>query len=164
MPDAVDLVRVSVRGAGVTGRRLRAAAEEIQDILKDEMEELGEDCASILRTVAPARSHRLQEGIVASATFRHARLTVDIFSEGAIADDGFDYTDVTRFGHRQSIIRPVFARFLRVRFPDAVVYRTHVRGYQPSTDWVEEALPEMEAAAEETMGRVDRQIDVRIGR
>ena len=55
---------------------------------------------------------------------------------------GFNYLDVTRFGHRVTLVRPKHSRALKVHVDGRAhppIRMSFVRGYQPAKDWVEVA-------------------------
>jgi hypothetical protein len=96
-------------------------------------------------------------------------------------ETGYDYVGVTRKGHRRRVIHARSRRLgPRGRNPASVVatrrarrrgassmlrtpwgFRWSVRGFHPSSDWAEDALPEVRAAAEHRLDGLAKRIALR---
>ena len=140
--------------------------------LDRELDALGEDAEMIFAAFAPSKSGRLARGIVAT---RAGRMVV-VRSTARDPSSGYEYTGVTRFGHRAAYIYPKARRSasvvatrgerargrraaLRFTLGGRVVYASRVRGYRPASDWATDALPAVEQAADAAAGRLGRRVN-----
>jgi hypothetical protein len=180
LPRKAAKVSAKVTGAGAQARRARGVAAIVDDDLAKSVRNVGDDAELIYQAHALRRSGRLARGIKARATGD----TVIVSAVAVDPDSGFDYVRVTRFGHKKAIIRPVGAggrprrartvarssagQFSRRGAP-ALVFESlgqvwklpYVRGFRPTSDWVADALPEVEAAAATEMEQTGNRIAVR---
>ena len=109
--------------------------------------------APVYRSVAPRRTGRLQRGIRVEEAEGRSRVSVQARSQA-----GFDYVGVTRFGHRQRIIRPRTARVLRFEVGGRVFFRPWVRGYRPAVDWVQRGHERLRPVLEREARRLAQEI------
>ncbi len=163
-----------------------------RDLIKLARGDLSDEATQAMRDVAPVETGLLKEVIEAKVSFGRGQVRVSINSPVVDFDTNYPYTGVTRFGHRQAWIypkhetQPIFepgrttihgdpqsqffyekghAPTLKVHAKgryETPIYRSRVRGYQPSGDWVERGLPAANDAAEELGNRVARQIVFRV--
>jgi hypothetical protein len=177
-----DKITAKVEGA----RELAARASAISGILDNELtrsaQQLGVDAELIYQRHAPRRSGRLARGIRAVA------LGDQVFVSAVAVDpkSQYDYVGVTRFGHRKRVIVPVTKRGLprkartvrrtktgqfAERGRGHLVFQSlgrwwflsHVRGFRPKTDWVQDAWPEVKMLADAEMEKLAREITVTWG-
>lgn len=131
--------------------------------------ELAQDLREVYSDHAPYSLGRpdnvhLANELEVPVSVRHGRISASVRSPVRSPDSGYAYTPVTRFGHRQAILRPRRGRFLRWENYGRIYYRRSVRGYHPRTDWVDDTRPEAEKAvdrAEKRLGRVIRTVVLR---
>lgn len=167
-------------GAGRVAVQLRRAADAVDAETREAVREAGEESVFIFAVKAPkGRTRRLSKGI--RSRVRGGTATV---VSTARSREGFAYTGVTRFGHRVRFIRPRHAapegRYiapipgvgprwvaktaaLRFRIGNRVVFRAKVRGYRPTHDWAEDALPAAERTVVAAGTRAGRRIVARVG-
>lgn len=79
----------------------------------------------------------------------------------ARSPSGFDYLDVTRFGHRGPL-RPRQAEYLRWRDGTGWHRALETRGHHPGRDWTEDAAREAEVEADDVADRVGRVVYTRL--
>jgi hypothetical protein len=94
----------------------------------------------LYRSAAPVRSGRLRRSIQAKV-IRGAHGGNMMITVGATLSrgrTGFNYLNVTRFGHRRLRIYPKRKKALRVR---GVGPRASVRGFRPRSDWTTKVMP-----------------------
>lgn len=160
------VIRASVRGARRKGYSLSRAGRAIQTEILDEFAgHLAPEATKVTRGFAPHRSGRLERGIRARVRSYGGRVILEILST-ARSDEGFDYLDVTRFGHKQAIIFPRHAKaiaFIPSGAPSGkAIVRAWVRGYRPDHDWVELAYEEMQHLMDEAARSLARRVDRRL--
>ena len=115
-------------------RRLRATAARVRPVLADELSrELAPRLVRVSRQAAPERTQALARGLRARPS-SGSLLGVEVVSTVRSAE-GYDYTGVTRFGHRKRWIEPVHKKALRTPWGP----RRRVRGYRPRGDWADTA-------------------------
>lgn len=159
--------KVSTQGANEIAARFGKTWRDFDGIVEKRMNDAGEFMVShIYQRVALKDEGTLSEGIGWSRT---GKLTIVITGE-AIAESGFDYFNITRFGHEGMIfpshgfmgvgVLHFFSHFGARRsssgthFPKAEVFATFTRGFHPATDWVDKGTP----AAREVVRRTGRLI------
>lgn len=165
-----------------SARRYGIAVARLDHDVAEVRREVGEDAELILAGFAPEETGRLARGIRAVSKGK----TVELRANARDPETGYNYVPVTRFGHRVAIIYPgqrarsitsplrltsrgtvrltegpgarrdIFggARALKTKFG----YRAWVRGVRVSSDWVEDALPEIEAAAHQRLEQLGRHV------
>lgn len=155
--------RASIRGARRAGFDLDAAGRRQQTFMLSEFARLTPILTRTARDWAPHDSGRLERGIKAIVSSRGGRIIVTLIST-AVSDEGFAYTDVTRFGHRKARIYPKPPnRFLR--WPSrqgGYIFARSVRGFKPTGDWVKRAMGSWERDVDAAAGRLSRAIDTRL--
>lgn len=162
---AEAVYRASTRGARRAGYDLSTAGRKIQPLILEEFRgHLAPALTRIARNFAPHDTGRLERGLKALVTSGGGRVTVTLIST-AVSDDGYPYTDVTRFGHRVDRIYPVHAKALRLPAPGrgpGFIFRAWVRGYHPAADWVDTASGAWEQEMDRAEARLGRAIDTRL--
>jgi len=171
----MGLFKATIDARGVEQRFDRAVGE-LEREMRRTVEEIGDDAEVILAAHALRDSGRLARGIESTA----AGNTAIIRSTARDPKSGFAYTNVTRFGHRKEFIRPKGRGFqafnvatrgrrargraatLRFTIGGRVLYRPYVKGFRPKSDWVEDALPEIQREAERSSIRLGQRIGVRL--
>lgn len=153
-------VTISLEGAAAAAR-LRRASGELRDRMRGVEDEVAGAVEIIFAAHALVRSGRMARGI----TSRRQGDAVLVSVHAENPETGFDYVAVTRFGHRMRWIVPRKARALRFqpRKGGAFIFRTRVRGFRPSQDWVAGALPEIQAEADRAMASFGRGFVARLG-
>lgn len=158
------IFRASVQGAKKPGTKLSGAPREIQRVLLDEMGyRLAPQVTRIFRDFAPHDKGRLERGLQSTVTSAGGRITVNVVST-AESDDGYPYTDVTRFGHRKAWIYPTGGRkFLRFKGSGGgFVFARRVRGQVRRVDWARLAGDATDQAIAEREDEIGRQIVSRV--
>lgn len=168
--------RAQVIGADRLARRIMDVAGDLDSDLQATMRELGQDAELAYAAHAPVESGRLARGVTSLPTGD----VVLVIAHAENPATGFDYTGVTRFGHRKAVIRPLRDRaaassiasrgarakgrkaMLRFTIDGTVFYRRSVKGYRPTHDWADDALPEIRADARDRTRRLGRNIAVRL--
>lgn len=167
-------IEASVVGARSLARELEQMARGIEPELRETQKALGEDAELIFAAHAPkGPSGRLSRGIVSSVEGDGVIVT----AEARNPLSGYDYVRVTRFGHRVTRIVPRRDRSaasvvatkgkrgtgrraaLRFSIGGRVMYRQSVKGYKPSGDWAEKAMPQVQSAARVAEARLTRKIE-----
>jgi hypothetical protein len=162
---ASALFRASVRGAGKLSRAASRGAGRVDRFLRDEMDPGGtyaEDATDILWDAAPKDTQRLADSIHAGPADFATRIGATFFAEAIDPDTGYDYTGVTRFGHRVATIEPTRRRAIAYESGRGPVVAAHVPGYDPGLDWVDLARADLDHAAGEASERVGRKVDTRL--
>ncbi len=157
--------RASVRGYKRTAGRLSAAGRAVQPIILAEFRgSLSVQVLEIGQEFAPEDTSRLKNELTAPVSSRGGTVRINLRSPVKDPESGYEYTGVTRFGHRKKILRPVKAE--RFQFYSNVAGRVispkQVRGYRPEADWVQEAKPVMVEAVEEAGENIGREIATRV--
>jgi hypothetical protein len=147
---------------------------ELDRRLREAMREVGDDSEVIFQAHALHHTGRMGRGIKSDVVGRNVEVTVT--ARDPIS--GYDYVGVTRFGHRKAFIEPRPDRAqasvvstggrrgtvrkgnaaLRFVIGGRVIYRRRVRGFHPSEDWAERAMPEVNANAERVMKTLGQRI------
>lgn len=141
---------------------LRKTAESLDDILDNALQNLGQRSVEALRAVAPeGRTKQLSRGIRAR---RRGARGVDVTIHAVAPESGFDYAWITRFGHQvEEIVPSEGRRALMVRFQAGdTAFFDRVRGFQPSGDWVDKALPTIGLETDAVMKQVSGELDLRL--
>lgn len=141
---------------------LRKTSAALDDVLDNALQELGRLAVDTLRSVAPeGRTKQLSRGIKAR---RRGPRGVDVTVHAIAPESGFDYAAVTRFGHKVEEIVPTEGRralLLRFQSGDTGFF-DRVRGFQPSGDWVDRAIPTISMEAELVMKQINSELDLRV--
>lgn len=141
---------------------LRRTASSLDDILDRALQDLGQRAVDALRSVAPeGRTKQLWRGIRAR---RRGPRGIDVTIHAVAPDSGFDYAWITRFGHQVEEITPTEGRqALLVRFQSGDnAFFDRVRGFQPTGDWVDRALPAIGLEADAVMNQISGELDLRL--
>ena len=146
--------------------------EDLDKALRETIEGVGEDAELIFAAHAPTRTHRLARSVRA----RWVGSQLVVTASARDPQTGFDYTAVSRFGHRVAFIEPRADRgaatvlatgraratggraALRFVIGGRVFFRRRVKGYKPATDWRDEAMPAVEAVTETAMRTLGQRI------
>ena len=178
----VDLLRISVRGAGRRGAR---ALNRDQRILQDELNRtinvLGQRATKAIREsgAVPEDTKNLVRSIRPVFFTRASRVQVTIRADAE--RDGYRYAGVTRFGHKVSEIKPKAARggagggrrapSLRMRLDmgysshyDDILGRhfTRVKAVQVEQDWMELTIPYVNRPVRLMQEQLGRQIQKKV--
>lgn len=143
MPTAKVKITARVYGPRLMART-KVFPEEAHKLLDDTLQDIASVSKDLFVTNAPHQTERLRQGITAVPT----RAGVAIRVSAIDPETGFNYVDVTRFGHKVRRIYPVSGRtptgrrrfrggYLRFVYGGVLFYRRSVRGYRPTTDWVQ---------------------------
>lgn len=157
--------RANVRGYRRTAGKLSSAGREIQPLILAEFRgTLSTEVLEIAQEFAPEDTGALKKELSAPVSSLGGTVKINLRSPVKDPESGFAYTDVTRFGHRKKIIRPIKAQ--RLQFASKTLGRIiavkQVRGYTPEADWVEEAEPSIVEAVEESGDELGRVITTRL--
>jgi hypothetical protein len=157
--------RASTKGYRRTAGKLSRTGREIQPLILAEFRgNLSSEVLDIAHAFAPEDSGRLQKELTAPVSSSGGTVRVNLRSPVKDPESGYEYTGVTRFGHRKAFLTPV--RATRFQFYSSVAGRVispaRVRGYKPASDWVEDAEPEMVEAVEESGEELGRVIVTRL--
>jgi hypothetical protein len=151
------------RQAREVARKYSNAGRDLRRIIEtDYLTDTREDLREIFRGFAPydeedRDTFHMAETI--EARVRGTRIEVEV---SAISpESGFDYLDVTRFGHRGRLY-PDKGTFLRWKSGGRVHYARSTAGHHPAVDWVDAALPAAQRAADRSADRIGRKIMVRL--
>jgi hypothetical protein len=172
-------IRLKARTVGADGvlRRFAVAAAMLRVDTLEAQRRLGKAAEVAFAAWVPIRSGRALRGI--NSELGGSVVTVTDYASNP--QSGYDYIGVTRFGH--GIIRPkrAFAAFnlhtkkprsyhgprsghapvLRFTVAGRVVFTPFVRAWKPASDWVTDALPEVEAQAQGVATALGRKIESR---
>lgn len=139
-----------IRLQGFMTRELRRAIDETAD-----------DAIIIYQAHAPRRSGRLARGVARRSLVGGGE---EIGARAIDPDSGFDYVAVSRFGHIKARIVPTRGRWLKLKMGmrrNQRVFRKSVRGFHPTSDWVDDARVAVETEAERNMARFNSRLQVR---
>jgi hypothetical protein len=157
--------RATTKGYRRTAGKLSRAGREIQPLILAEFRSaLSAEVLEIAQEFAPEDDGRLKKELTAPVSSAGGTVRINLRSPVRDPDSGFAYTDVTRFGHRKKIIKPVKAQRLQFfsKVAGRVIAVKQVRGYTPEADWVEEAEPAMIEAVDESADELGRVITTRL--
>lgn len=151
--------------------RILASIADIRRILDDDSvtREVGDEAVTIFQRHALVDTGRMAGGIHVEGSD-----PLLIAVDARDPETGYNYVGVTRKGHRHDKIRPRARRTGSVgRNPASVIktrklrrhgwraalktpygFRWWTRGFHPSSDWAERALPEVKDAADQHMDRL----------
>jgi hypothetical protein len=173
--------RLRATNAGRVADELLSLADEAARGGPEAAREIARDAVSAYRVAAPRRTGNLRRGIGTAAEIRGGREVITVGGDARDPLTGYDYFDVTRFGHRVARIYPRLDRApatvlatrraratntfspihgvrgnaaLRFVIGGRVLYRRWTRGYHPARDWAENADPAIESAADEAERRL----------
>lgn len=141
---------------------LHRTSEATDELLTRGIKDMADAAVDLLKLAAPTgRTRQLQRGIKAR---RRGARGIDVTIHAVAPETGYDYSLVTRFGHRVEEIVPTEGRkALRVRFQGGeVAYFNRVRGFKPSGDWVDKAIPAIGLQAEQVVNELGRELELRI--
>lgn len=148
-----------------TARGLRDAAREMRRLILATMRaneaELREPFESFAPYDAEERdSYHMQDHITVTVAAA-GRIQATVKVEAISPESGFDYLDVTRYGHRGTLT-PRRGTFLKWTSGGVTYYARETAGHHPATDWVEDAEPAAEQAAGDIADRVGRVVYTRL--
>jgi hypothetical protein len=167
----VATIKLKARSFGVDGvlRRFATASSLLSVDTREAQRKLGKVAEVVFGGWVPVKSGRALRGI--SSGSGGGVVTVTDYASNPAT--GYDYIGVTRWGH--GIIRPretgsasVLATgkrrggsALRFVIGGRVVYAAYVRAWKPASDWVTDALPEVDSAAQVVAAELGRRIESR---
>lgn len=158
--------KVSITGANEVARKFDKTWRDFDHIVSKRMDQAGEFMVEkLFKKAAPKDTGHLRRGI---SWVKTGQLTINIVGEAIDPESGFDYFDVTRFGHTGPIF-PFRAKVLHFFmpgdispsghiFPDAEVFAHSTKGFHPLSDWVDRALPNAREVANRTGKLIARDI------
>ena len=131
---AKPVYRIETQTRDLAGR-IRRGANNLDLIMdRDLFDELLPNILETFRSYAPHRTGALREGL----EWRASSPGYELVSTAENA--GFNYTEVTRFGHRKRWIEPVEGDYMTF-FKEGKFRRVkRFRGHQPKSDWALEAM------------------------
>lgn len=138
------MVQLEVDGVGGLARLFSREQRRGQDRINRAMRYLDAVAEPMFRAYAPVDTGELKGSIKSTLFFRGnvVRLTVRANAKR----QGFDYLDVTRYGHRSLAIVPRRRRGLTIHGhrtsvtgDGPSVVRAHATGSRPASDWVQDA-------------------------
>lgn len=148
-----------------TARDLSAAARELRSLMLREMRSSAPEVQAIFEDYAPydvqeRDDFHMQEHIeVVIATAGRIRANVQVLARSP--ESGFDYLDVTRFGHRGRLVAKR-GRFLKWSDGTDTHWARETAGHHPRSDWVEDAGPEVDVEADLVADRIGRVVYTRL--
>jgi hypothetical protein len=104
--------------------------------------------------------YHLQDNIEARTAARDSIQTT-VYARAVDPSSGFDYLDVTRFGHSGRIY-PTRGEYLFWRSNGRLMRARSTAGHHPASDWVDDASVEAEQAAERVAETVGRRVYARV--
>jgi hypothetical protein len=141
---------------------LRKTEAALDSVMDNALQELGRLAVDTLRSVAPeGRTKQLSRGI---RSRRRGPRGVDVTIHAVAPESGFDYAAITRFGHKVEEIVPTEGRralLLRFQSGDTGFF-DRVRGFHPSGDWVDKAMPTIAMEADVVMRQINSELDLRL--
>lgn len=160
---STGIIKVRVRGARRVGFPLSQAGRRLQKGLLDEFNfDIGPILLRSGRAYAPHRSGNLERHLNLGVRSYGGGITATLYSD-AVSDEGFAYTNVTRFGHRKAFIVPIHAKALRLPMVGGgAIFRRRVRGYRPAGDWVDRAFEAADVQVERAEDRIGRELVSRV--
>lgn len=161
-----ELVRISARPVDVGSHvaALRGVRREGLAGLEQAAYEVGDAAEQAMREAAlKGETLALERSVRQVRSGRGGRVTVSVVAGARNPKTGFDYTAVTRFGHRgriyprsdrapASVVATRRARAtgaaaaLRFTIGGRVVYARSTRGFHPASDWSDRGVPPTLAA------------------
>lgn len=153
------------QGTFRTVRDLSRAAREMRSLMVRELRAASPEVVAIFEEYAPydfmeRDDYHLSEHITAALSTA-GRIRVTIRVAAISPESGFDYLDVTRFGHRGTI-KPRHKRWLKWSDGIETFFAKETAGHHPTSDWVEDAQPEAERVTDDVAERVGRVIYTRL--
>ncbi len=154
-----------------TARGLLGGAR-FDTLVREAEREIVEEAEVVLAAHALYASGRMSRSV------RSVRVggETQIIAEAKNPQTGYDYVGVTRFGHKGIIVPRTRGRatvvatgkarkrgkkaMLRFSIGGRVVYSRSTKGFHPTTDWVKDALPEVDASAQRLLTRLARKVEV----
>jgi hypothetical protein len=156
---------ISIRAWGPSdekqlARDLKGADRELKNRINRTMRLAQKLIEEKVRSAAPEDTGLLKRGVWSRISFQR-RGIVQVRIGASVRRRGYDYTDVTRFGHRGRRVYPKRARNLRVHYQGHMkgyIWRPSVRGHHPRRDWVETAMPDVRRTLKRAGDRLDTDI------
>lgn len=161
------IFKANVYGADRQAREFGEAASAIPRVVRrDFQNELAGDLTGMFRDAAPydfdgRDNYHLQDNIDANMS-RGGGIRVTVTAEARSPESGYDYLDVTRYGHAGTIF-PVRKRKLKWTQNGQRIVRPYSAGSTVAGDWVEEGAAAADSAVDEAEGRIGRGIERVIG-
>lgn len=153
------------QGIHRTAVGLDKAARDLRSIMLREIREFAPEIAVIFEDYAPydfdeRDDYHMADHIeVAIATAGRIRATVQVAARDPAT--GFDYLDVTRFGHRGRIRRKNKS-WLKWSNGSETFFARETAGHHPRSDWVEDARPEVEVETDRIAAHLGRTVYTRV--
>ena len=144
-------------------RALRRGASSARGIVRRELnQELLPRLIRVSRQAAPERSSRLSRGLQGRPSVRGGGTAIEVVST-VRSPRGYNYTGVTRFGHRTRWIVPKRKKALAFSIGGKHLVRKRVRGYRPSHDWAADAHRLAQPHIARSARRIGRDLQAAIG-
>jgi hypothetical protein len=160
------LLKITTEGAGPVAASFDRAQRRVQDSIITEFRYLGRVVGQTFADHAPSDSGRTARNVSARVFFGQAsapRITVR--TRSIDPDTGFNYLDVTRYGHRSLAIVPRRRLGLTIHGhrnattgDGPSVVRAHATGSRPASDWVEDAYRAVGLELDDAEQRIARGI------
>lgn len=161
MPESI-IASATVTGAGPVAARFSRVERDLQTRLNGLMRRVGRTSERILKRAAPKDTRALADSIRAVPYSRAGDINVSIKAHAQ--RDGFNYLDITRFGHRRRVLtakrkgRAMAVRYAGHRAPEVIAFAMRAEGYKPPVDWVEKGWPLINRAVSVEATRMGREI------
>jgi hypothetical protein len=172
MASAVFKIEVVRGGRDVAGRFARGSYRLEQAILA-EFRELRGKIEDTFKQYAPSdrgEAGGIKQHLKAALEFQRGQPGIAVRVSARDPESGFDYLEVTRYGHRKMVIFPTSGRkslavhYAGHRNPHIVEFRPYVPGATPDSDWVEDAQPQADRQVADAALRLGTRIETRVVR
>lgn len=166
MAKGTMIFRAQTLGATRAARDLSRAARRMRTEMVREFRDHADELTIPFVAAAPydiqeRDDYHLVDHIKASVSSA-GRVQAIVTAEAISPGSGFDYLDVTRFGHRGTI-RARSGGFLKFPGLDGQpIFAKETAGSHPGSDWVADAQPEGDAIAGELADRIGRAVVTRV--
>jgi hypothetical protein len=156
---AKSKLKLELERAAVAGTRFGMAKGKLSKEMEKSISELGKATLRVYKFWTPRKTGRMQKGLRAS---KSGKGQIDI-SITAVADSGFSYVAVTRFGHKVATISPNTASILKLNMYGGFwTFAPTVKGYRPDFDWAEEAHLTAQKVAEQHAKALSTRLELRL--
>lgn len=152
-------------GAPRVAEKLSSGARELRGIIMDELRHAAPELVGTFQHHAPydyeeRDAYHMRDNIeVDVRDLGRAELLVRV--EAISPESGYDYLEVTRFGHEGPIF-PVSRKWLKWTSAGRVRFAKVSAGSHPAFDWVQAAEYESDIILGDISDRVGRQISTRV--
>jgi hypothetical protein len=135
-----DLYRVEVTNARAVAGSFERGERRARTALVGNFRGAARQVEDAFRAEAPVASGRLRESVRAAVSFRAGSARINVAAGARNPEDGFNYLNVTRFGHRHMVIEPKEAERLAIHYAgrdegSKIAWVPRASGYHPDHDW-----------------------------